>query len=372
MAVLALARNRRTALGVRATPHRHLRGFGDRPDYRTETARELQTSNDLTRVCERSWVGVRRTSSQRATRCAYSVRSVTPIARRRAGWFGGPFRSFDEYREGMVRPPVTVDAEALLSWSSSASIPLLPSPEMADVFGKIRWHPSLAEPGPEWSPEGLRELNATDDRDHFTFSEEFGAWPVYKGESFDLWTPDTGTYFAWARPEVVVQRLVERQLNQVRNRRSAFFGLSPEWAVDEEALPANRPRIAWRDSTNRTNQRTVIACLVPPQTVLVHQAYYLFWRAGTERDEAFVLGVVSSIPFDWYARQMVETHVTVEFMDTAPIPRVAPADPLRRRVEEIAGRLAEWTTATRTGPTPSASRLQPSVMRQTATRLLQS
>jgi hypothetical protein len=73
---------------------------------------------------------------------------------------------------------------------------------------------------------------------------------------------------------------------------------------------------------------------------------------GTPRDEAYVLGVICSMPFDWYARQVVETHVTVEFMNSAPIPRPSTDDPLRRRAEEIAGRLAavderygEWANA---------------------------
>jgi hypothetical protein len=175
---------------------------------------------------------------------------------------------------------------------------------------------------------------------------------VYKGESFDLWTPDTGIYYACARPQVVIKRLIERQLNQVGNRRSAFFGLSREWACNPERLPARAPRIAWRDSSRATDSRTVRAALVPPSVVLVHQAYYLFWREGGKHDEAYVLGVVSSMPFDWYARQLVESHVTVEFMDSAPIPRPEQDHPLRGRVIEISGRLAavddryaEWADA---------------------------
>jgi hypothetical protein len=252
----------------------------------------------------------------------------------------GPFRSRREYVDGMQRQPVLIAADDLMSWSPSAAIPLLPSAEMAAVFAKIRSHPRLGETSKAWIPKGLRELNATDDKAYFAFEPVSGAWPVYKGESFDLWTPDTGSYYAYAQPGVVTKRLIERQLNQIRNRRSAFFGLPRAWAVDEASLPASRPRIAWRDVARSTDSRTVRAALIPPKCVLVHQAYYLFWREGTDRDEAFVLGVISSLPFDWFARQMVESHVTVEFMDSAPVPRVASTDPLRRRVEKIAGRLA--------------------------------
>jgi hypothetical protein len=186
----------------------------------------------------------------------------------------------------------------------------------------------------------LRELNATDDKDEFEFIETRGAWPVYKGESFDRWNPETGVVYAWARPNHIVQVLQARRLNQIRIRRSALYGMPTTWATDPNTLPALHHRIAWRDSTNRTNTRTVIAALIPPDTVLVHQAYYLFWRDGAPATQAYVLGVLSALPFDWYARQMVESHVTVEFMRSAPVPRVPEINPLRRRVVEITGRLA--------------------------------
>lgn len=143
--------------------------------------------------------------------------------------------------------------------------------------------------------------------------------------------------------------LQTRRLNQVRTRRSAFYGMSPTWVNDPATLPVHSPRIAWRDTARATDSRTCIVALVPPETVLVHQAYYLFFREGTATDEAYVLGVLSSLPFDWYMRLMVENHATVEIVLGSPVPRPAQTHPLRYRVVEIAGllaavddRYAEW------------------------------
>jgi hypothetical protein len=66
----------------------------------------------------------------------------------------------------------------------------------------------------------------------------------------------------------------------------------------------------------------------------------IFWRDGSPATQTYVLGVLSAIPFDWYARQMVESHVTVEFMRSAPVPRVPDENQLRKRVIAITGRLA--------------------------------
>ena len=46
------------------------------------------------------------------------------------------------------------------------------------------------------------EFHATNDKSYFDFDPPTtdGLWPVYKGASFNLWEPDTGTYYAWATP----------------------------------------------------------------------------------------------------------------------------------------------------------------------------
>ena len=39
-----------------------------------------------------------------------------------------------------------------------------------------------------------------------------GFWPVYKGESFDLWTPDTGIYYGWADSELALEWIQSKRL----------------------------------------------------------------------------------------------------------------------------------------------------------------
>ena len=84
----------------------------------------------------------------------------------------------------------------------------------------------------------------------------------------------------------------------------------------------------------------------------MHNAPYFLWPRGDEKDQAFLLGVLCSIPLDWYARRFVETHVTYFVINPFPIPRPGRDDPLWKRIVEIAGRLAcpderfaEWAEA---------------------------
>jgi hypothetical protein len=84
----------------------------------------------------------------------------------------------------------------------------------------------------------------------------------------------------------------------------------------------------------------VIASLVPPSVLVTHKAPYLLLVKGDERDEAYLLGVLSSVPFDWYARRFVELTLTFQLLLSFPTPRPQRDDPLRCRIETIAGSLA--------------------------------
>lgn len=98
--------------------------------------------------------------------------------------------------------------------------------------------------------------------------------------------------------------------------------------------------------------RTVVVDLIPPNTVLANQAPYFLWPSGSFRDQAYVLGVLSSIPLDWYARRYVEWHLNFYVLYPLPVPSAAESDSLRRRVEVIGGvlaavdeRYAKWAAA---------------------------
>jgi hypothetical protein len=66
----------------------------------------------------------------------------------------------------------------------------------------------------------------------------------------------------------------------------------------------------------------------------------MVWPRGDCLDEAFLLGILSSIPFDWYARRFVETHLTFFTLNPLPVPRPFHENVLRLRVIELGGRLA--------------------------------
>jgi len=131
-----------------------------------------------------------------------------------------------------------------------------------------------------------------------------------------------------------------------------FFGFDSEVLEDPMSLPARNCRIAFRDITNRTNSRTMIAALLPPDVVLDNKAPYFLWQSGLCADQAYLLGVLCSTPFDWYARRFVELNVNFFIFNRFPIPEPGKEDSRVDRLIEISGRLAavdsryqEWADA---------------------------
>jgi hypothetical protein len=63
-------------------------------------------------------------------------------------------------------------------------------------------------------------------------------------------------------------------------------------------------------------------------------------RKGAEKAEAFLLGVMSSIPFDWASRRLVEGNLTFEVFGDLPIPTQHFESVLGERIIDLASRLA--------------------------------
>lgn len=292
-----------------------------------------------------------------------SVRRDVPSDKRRLA-LRGPFRSRERFEYGTDQPPVKFIAEEVEEWNDTAAMPLLPAENSAEVFARIREAPRLdRDDGESWRVRPYQELNSTTDKRYFNLSDarEKGYWPVYKGESLDIWKGDTGTYYGWAEPQSVVERLQGKREWGANRSDSPFHEFSNEWNDNVDTLPCFSARVAFRRITRATDTRTVRVALVPPRIVAVDTAAVMLWPRGDEADGAFLLGIMSSIPYDWYMRRFVETHLDWHILNPSPVPRPSRSKPLWKRVVEISGhlatpddRFADWADAVgaEIGPVP--------------------
>jgi hypothetical protein len=249
--------------------------------------------------------------------------------------FAGSFYSQEDFVEGRLSLAVVPAAE-FLTWTGTAAFPLIPDRASGEVFRQMRKAPAFSSKE-SFEFRGCTELHETADSGLIdTSPDSTKPIPVLSGRSFNLYDPDFGAPYA-RTDELGLQRSLEKILASANQNRSAFHGLEIA-RIDQ--IPAMNARIAFRDVCRSNDTRTAIPCLVPPKTMLVGGAPYLLRRGGSEVDEAFLLGVMSSIPFDWYARKVVELHLKLYILDSIPVPRPVPIDSRRKRIVTLAGRLA--------------------------------
>ena len=255
----------------------------------------------------------------------------------------GPFNNRKIFQDSKHIKGSNFLSSEVLKWNESVSMPIFQSADSLPVFKKMRLFEDLGSNVTDsWFARPYREFDATNDgpKKNKIFELDFDScpkeyWPVFKGSSFNIWEPDTGEYQGGADPELALN-----VIQQKRERGSAFVEFERSVLNDVNTIPALHPRIAFRQITNRTNSRTIVTALVPPKVFLTNAGPFFLWPRGTEKDQAYLLGVLSSIIFDWYARLFIEKNVSLFLINCFPIPRPDSKDPIYKKLIELSGRLA--------------------------------
>lgn len=250
--------------------------------------------------------------------------------------WSGPFSNEGDFLMG-ANNLAEVPAAQFATWSSAVAFPLIADPKSAEIFQQMKLSPRFDAARSDWEWRPATELHATGDKSimEFDVEESRGRIPLYTGAGFNLWDPDAGSPYAYVPEKTLRAHLTTKLASSQRQSRSAYRGLG----FEAGRLPMDSARIAFRDIARATDSRTAIPCLLPPRSSTVHQAPLLVRRKGDVTAEAFLLGVMSSVPFDWAARRWVELHLTYELLNALPVP-VVDGSNVSSRVVKIAGRLA--------------------------------
>ena len=250
----------------------------------------------------------------------------------------GPFFSREDF-ESQWNKQISLSTETITAGSATMAVPLLSSIEVGNIYEQIRLSPSLGQ-HPMFQVRPVQgDLNAAADKAQFVKGGEVTdiRVPVFAGATFEIWEPDFGQPYGAANKEKISKWLLAKCQSASRNSRSAHFGSEYKTVAD---IPFSEPRIAYRGVSNSTNSRTFICCLVPPNVVMTHGSPYLKFIQGEASDEPYLLGVLSSVPFDWYMRKWVELNVTFELVSPAPIPSVDRTDDRYVRLVALSVELA--------------------------------
>lgn len=252
--------------------------------------------------------------------------------------WSGPFNSERDFRENATRL-AEVPADEFVSWSDTAAFPIVPDARAADVLRQLMHSPMFGDLQDDREFSLIQgDMNATKDKSVFEFDveEARGRIAVTTGAGFNIWNPDAGLPYAYSKPAVLRPYLANKFSRAVKTSRSAYFGLP----IHPNKLQMDKARIAYRGIARATDTRTAIACLLPPGRAVVDPAHMVVTRRGGPPDEAFLLGVMGSIPFDWSARRWVELHLTFGVLRRLPVPWGGFETEAGARLRSISGRLA--------------------------------
>jgi hypothetical protein len=164
----------------------------------------------------------------------------------------------------------------------------------------------------KWNIRPSQELNMTTDSN--LFHSNSSGLPLYEGKMFHQFD----AFFAAPRYWVNEDAAAKRVANKTRETYK-------------------RPRLAFRDVSNSTNERTVISAILPPNSFAGHTAIVETQVEGG--DMLYLCAVLNSFCFDWIARFKVGSHVTMSILKSLPLPRLTTGDPAFDAIVPRAARL---------------------------------
>ncbi|MGA5556188.1 Eco57I restriction-modification methylase domain-containing protein [Streptomyces lavendulocolor] len=213
-------------------------------------------------------------------------------------------------------------------------------------------------PAGGWQIDWGRELNIHDDRR--SFSTEGSGIPLREGKNIHQFVYDFSTpTYRLVEPdgeEALVGRAVKRaklkkRSSTIPRRRGEESLRGNEVRKGALEIPADHYRLCFRETARATDERTLIAAIIPPDTAISHKLHFFYrstfdhaangYRTALSAEAmAYVAGLLNSLVIDFVVRRKVSSSVSKTVMSTIPVADV----PLDRgpgaEVVRISARLA--------------------------------
>ena len=210
-------------------------------------------------------------------------------------------------------------------WKAETSLlelkKIQPDLELPEVRGNADWklfvkmrrsHPEFGSNESQWCPQFHREIDMTGDKAKFkSTTNGTDILPVIEGRM------------------VHQHRVSAKRYVSGRGRRAKWmvqppFGapMIPQWFVQQCDIHPNEKkrvtqlRAGFCDITGQTNERTVLAALIPNGVVCGNKVPTIDF-ASEEKASAWV-GIANSFTFDWLARRLVTTTLNFSYFGICP------------------------------------------------------
>jgi hypothetical protein len=122
--------------------------------------------------------------------------------------------------------------------------------------------------------------------------------------------------------------------------------IRPQWYIASERVPdkcesrAKEYRIGFCDVGNATNQRALMAALIPPNTICGHKVPTISFPNGESSYYVLWLAVANSLAMDFLVRMKIALTMSLSLMDTLPFPRAVSQSSEAARIAALGARLS--------------------------------
>ena len=192
------------------------------------------------------------------------------------------------------------------------AIPEIRCPSDVAILGRtvFGFPPLSSEEG--WRVRFGRELNATDDSQHFVNRPMRECVPVLEGKQIQPFI---------ARVDRATRYIPALTARKLLGSRSF-----------------EKPRLAYRDVASASNRLTLIAAVVPPHVVTTHTLFCSKGEIDSDL-QLYLCGILNSFVANYLVRMRVGTHVTVAIMERLPVPRPPIDSSVFRRIVALTNRV---------------------------------
>lgn len=162
----------------------------------------------------------------------------------------------------------------------------------------------------------MREVDMGTDRGLFSEGEE--GLPVFEGRMIDAYDYRAKGYVSGRGRSADWENF---PFGSVAKR------IQPQWRIVPEKVPekldgrTRRFRIGFGDVASPTNQRALIAALLPKDSISGHKVPTIEFLNGNRQDLLLWLAVANSLAMDFLVRKKVSLTMSYTIMDSLPFPR---------------------------------------------------
>lgn len=180
-----------------------------------------------------------------------------------------------------------------------------------------------------WRPAPMREVDMTRDRSRFAVSGT-GCVPVIEGRMVQQFRVGAKGYVCGSG-----RRAIWTPYNLGQSKIEPQFWIAPGHVPASAAPRVWRERVGFCDVTGQTNERTILAGMIPRGAVCGNKVPTLLFDSKPGSMPWSWLAIANSFVFDWMARRIVTTTVNYFLLMSLPMPSI---DPSGREARDLARR----------------------------------